>query len=109
MASNTEFLLYTRTKNDCYDDGEDITPDQLMTTAFNKYKVLLTSEQWYYMSPEQEHIVSLTTVTEKVKDDNLKLSNYVKKSPKNKKGRQISHKQEMEMKKEIPRAIKIGK
>ena len=37
-----------KTKKDCYDYGEDITPEQLTKTVSNKYEVLLTSSKWNF-------------------------------------------------------------
>ena len=55
-----------------------------MTAYLNKYEVLLTPVNWKYMSPEQDQIVALITVVDKLKDDNLKLSKSVKIPPKKK-------------------------
>ena len=58
-----------------------------MTPALNKYEVLFTSGNWNTVPTEQEQILVLVTVMEKLKYDNLKLFKSVEKSPKRKKGR----------------------
>ena len=93
MTLYTELLWYISTKNDLYQNGEDISTEQLMDTDIKKYEFLLTSENWNAMYPEQEQIRDLTTVLEKIKDDNLKLYNYEKIYPKKKNVRENSHSQ----------------
>ena len=56
-----------------------------MTEALNVYDVLITSGKYNGMYPEQEQIVSLTTVVNRLKDDNRKLSKYGKTASRNQK------------------------
>ena len=49
-----------------------------MTAVLNKYQVSITSVKWDAICPEQEQILALTTVVEKIKGCNLKLSKSVK-------------------------------
>eukprot|EP00957_Ditylum_brightwellii_P105172 8017080-Ditylum_brightwellii.AAC.2 len=67
-----------KTKKDAYSDGANITVDTIMTSANTKYKILKQQGTWNAMLPEQEQIVALTSTVEKLKDDNLKLSQKVK-------------------------------
>ena len=53
MTLYTELLWYISTKNDLYQNGEDISTEQLMDTDIKKYEFLLTSENWNAMYPEQ--------------------------------------------------------
>ena len=57
-----------------------------MTADLNKYEVLLTSGNCNTIFPEQYQIVYLTTVVEKLKDNNIKISKLVKTSPGKTKG-----------------------
>ena len=74
-----EFLRYVKTKQDAYDDGEDITSDKLVTLALNKFEILSDSSQWKSKSPEEEQIVAMSSEIRKIKDDNLCLANAIKK------------------------------
>ena len=49
----TVLFCYIKTKKYCYNDGEDITPEKLMTEALDNYEVLLTSGKWNTMFPEK--------------------------------------------------------
>ena len=44
-AADREFVHYIKTKQDAYDDGDDLEHDKLMTLALNKYKVLNNGSQ----------------------------------------------------------------
>ena len=56
-----------------------------MTEALNKYEILLASVKWNAI--KTENIMATTTVIEKLKYDNLKLSKYYKKSSKKVEGK----------------------
>ena len=58
-----------------------------MMEALNKYEVLLASIKWNAISPKRENIMATTTVIEKLKYDNLKLSKSYKKSSKKVEGK----------------------
>ena len=49
-----------------------------MTTVLNKYEVILTLIQLNSTYPEQEQIMALATVVEKLKYYNIKLSKSIK-------------------------------
>ena len=49
-----------------------------MTSALNKFEILRKDKKWNSMYPEQEQIISLASVVEKIKDDNIKLSKSFK-------------------------------
>ena len=74
LASDGEFVRYINIKQDQYNDGCNISPDKLMTSALNKLKILRKYNNWNTMSPDQEHIVDVASVVEKLKENNLKLS-----------------------------------
>ena len=48
-------------KKDYYNEGGNITWENLMEKALNKYKTVDQEEIWKYPSQEKEHIVSLST------------------------------------------------
>ena len=80
VAYNGEFVRYIKTKIDQYDDSYNLSTDKIMTSALNKFYIARKGNKWNFMPPEQEHIISLASVVEKLKDDNLKLSNNFKSS-----------------------------
>ena len=52
-----------------------------MTSDLNKFDILRKNKKWNSISPEQEKIMALASVVDKIKDDNLKLSKSFKSSP----------------------------
>ena len=83
-AADREFVEHMKLKKNACDDGDDITADQLMSLALDKFENLRTEGKWMALSPEQEQIVALSAQFDKLKDDNLRLSKALKKSAKNK-------------------------
>jgi len=77
-ASDGEFVRYMKQKKDSYDDGTDMTPEQLMTFALNKYEILSKQDLWNAKTAEQEQIVALTAELGKIKDANLKFAKTLK-------------------------------
>ena len=69
-------MIYIKTKR-----GYNLSPDELITSVLNKFETLRKDNKWNSMSPEQEQIISLASVVEKLKDDNLNLSKIFKYSP----------------------------
>ena len=53
VASYIEFVIYIKTKRDQYNDGYNISPDELMTSALNKFEILIKENKWKSMPPEQ--------------------------------------------------------
>ena len=45
-ASDDVFTRYIQKKDEDYDDGQDITPHELMQLAANKYKMLKENHKW---------------------------------------------------------------
>ena len=68
---------YIETKKYSYDDSEDIISEQLMMEELNKYEVLLASVKWNTMPLEKYQSIALASVSEKLKDDSLKISNSI--------------------------------
>ena len=67
---------------DQYDDREDTTLEQLVNTSLKKCEVIISWGKKNMIYPEEEQIVALTTVVEKTKDDNNKISISANKAPK---------------------------
>ena len=81
VASDGDFVRYIKTKRDRSDNGYNLSPDKLITSALNKFEILRKDNKWNFMSPEQEKIIDLASAVEKLKDDNQNLSNNFKSSP----------------------------
>ena len=75
-CSDRVFVRYIADIQTKYDDGENITANQLMEKAAHKYRILKTKQAWEAPSPEDEKLLALeTTVT------NLKAKLEDKKTP----------------------------
>ena len=57
----------TRKKEDAFEEGQDIDPDQLMQMALNKYRIFVDKGQWNAPSEEQQKIFVLQVELEKLK------------------------------------------
>ena len=69
-AADTRFVSYIETKEDDYNEGQDITAESLMELAESKYRTLVESEQWKEPTAEQKKIVALTAQLEQMKKQN---------------------------------------
>ena len=58
-CGDEEFLTWIKAKEDTYNEGADITPEELMSLADNKYKTLNESGQWMQKSSASKRIVAL--------------------------------------------------
>ena len=81
VASDVEFVRYINIKRYQYNDGYNILPDNLITSALNKFEILRKYNKWNTMSPDQEQIVALASVVEKLKENNINLSKSFKTLP----------------------------
>ena len=81
VASDGKSVSYIKKNRDQYDDGNNITKDELMNSNLIKYDITRKDNNWNSMYPEQEQTVALTYVIEKLKDDNLKLYKNFKSAP----------------------------
>ena len=52
-----------------------------MTSALSKFEILRKDNKWNSMPPEQDQIIALVSVVEKLKDDNLNIFKSFKESP----------------------------
>jgi hypothetical protein len=58
-ASDSTFTQYIQRKEEQFDDGESITPDQLMQHARNKYVALRDEGRWNSLSKEDTKLVAM--------------------------------------------------
>lgn len=65
-APDKSFLGYIQKKEDDYDDGADINPNELMKLAANKYKVLVDKNVWNAPTAQEEKIVALEATIKKL-------------------------------------------
>ena len=61
VAADKKFVRYIEQKETDYFDGADITPDNLMLLAENKYAARVERHTWGGKSEEQKQIIALTT------------------------------------------------
>ena len=62
------FKVYMTTQQDAYVDGKvDLTEDEFMELALNKYKILLESEKWNAPSDQNTQIFALTAEIDALK------------------------------------------
>ena len=87
-CSDQEFVQYVKRKQDAFEEGAAIEPDQLMKNTADKYKTLLQRGTWNAPDANEEKILTLQTEIKKLKrkttnpkGDNAKTS---KKSPQEK-------------------------
>ena len=59
-CNDSEFREYIKRKEDAYDEGSDLTVDQLMNLALNKYQLMMDDKTWLQPTAEQREIVALT-------------------------------------------------
>ena len=65
-ANDVEFLDFIRRKENSYEEGEDITPNNLMADALVKYKARKLVDKWSAPTKEQGQILALTAQLEKL-------------------------------------------
>ena len=80
VTSGMEFVRYIRMYQGKYDDIKDISTDKLTNLALNKCLTLVGNEERNTLLPEAGKIVALTSVVDKLKDNNLKLSDRIQDS-----------------------------
>jgi hypothetical protein len=65
-ASDREFKLYMKKKEDDYDDGAILHPTSLMQQALNKYRSLVEQDMWNAPSDEETKIIALEAKIKKM-------------------------------------------
>ena len=74
-CSDRSFVTYISKKQDEYDEGEHVTPDQLMVLADNKYKNLWLKNKWNAPSDQEEKILALEAKLEGFRKSSRKGTN----------------------------------
>jgi hypothetical protein len=67
LANDVEFLDFIRRKENAYEEGEDITPNNLMADALVKFKARKLVGQWSAPTKEKGQILALTVQVEQLK------------------------------------------
>ena len=65
-VKDAHFVDYVNEKLSCYEEGEPMEADQLMTLTANKYKNMMTQNQWEAPSPHDVTIQALKSKVEKL-------------------------------------------
>jgi hypothetical protein len=65
-CKDAEFVEYIKKKEDLYEEGGDVTYEQLMDWALNKYRARVESEQWCQRTTEEETIIALQAQVKKL-------------------------------------------
>ena len=67
VCNDEPFVRYIESKENNYDDGVNITPQNLMDVAGNKYQVRVDNGQWQAPSQSQTQIIALKAEMKKLK------------------------------------------
>jgi hypothetical protein len=59
VAVDKDFVMWTKTKENEYDEGKDIDPFDLMLLAQHKYKTMVADKSWAAPTKEDEKIIAL--------------------------------------------------
>ena len=70
-CSDREFISYIKRKQDAFEEGHDIEPDQLMKNTADKYKTLLQKGSWNAPDANEEKILALQSEIWKLKKKNI--------------------------------------
>jgi prefoldin subunit 5 len=65
-CKDAEFVEYIKKKEDFYEEGGDVTHEQLMDWALNKYRARVENEQWCQRTTEEETIIALQAQVKKL-------------------------------------------
>lgn len=79
-CSDKEFIEYMKRKEDSFEEGSEITPDQLMKYADEKYKTLLQKGSWNAPDANEEKILALQVEINKLKKSGNKKKQKTKKA-----------------------------
>ena len=77
-CSDREFIKFIKRKEDSFEEGKEITPDQLMKHADEKYKTLLQKGLWNAPDANEEKILALQVEINKLKSKSAKGKKPVK-------------------------------
>lgn len=74
-CTDKEFVSYIKRKQDKFEEGGDVDPDELMSNASDKYKTLLQKGQWNAPDENEAKIIALQAQLKKIKRDRSKAGN----------------------------------
>ena len=77
-ASDQNFREYISRKQDLHDEGNTVSPSDLMTAAKNKYDILVEREQWNSPTADEKLVVLETKIESMKKDLKRKLESRAK-------------------------------
>jgi hypothetical protein len=80
-ASDKKFIEYIAKLQDEYDDGKDITPDQLMLRATQKYRTLVQGGKWNAPDEQAQKIIALEATVKKLQKSSIKKTEQKDKKP----------------------------
>jgi hypothetical protein len=63
MATDPEFLMYVQQKQNSYDEGNTLQPNQLMELVLNKYKILVEAGTWNKADDTKDRVFALEACT----------------------------------------------
>jgi hypothetical protein len=92
-ASDKTFVDYIERKKERYEEGESISPEELMELADNKYKLLKEAGKWNAPSQDEEKILALHAEIKNLKKHSKKKVSFQKDDKKKKKYDKGSHKE----------------
>ena len=81
VSTDSDFSIFIKTNIDKYYDVYKISEDELMTSALNRFENLRKYNKQNSIYLEQEHIIALASIVEKIKENNLKLVKNFKNLP----------------------------
>jgi hypothetical protein len=94
VANDVEFLDFIRRKENSYEEGEDVNPNNLMADALVKYKARKLVDKWSAPTKEQGQILALTAKVELLKANQVPKKGKPgdNKKPPNKQGKKDKNK-----------------
>jgi len=76
-CSDSNFTAYIQRLIDRYNEGENMTIDEILSKGLTKFMELKQAGTWKRPSADQEKIMALTASFEALKDKKLKLANHL--------------------------------
>ena len=70
MCNDEPFVRYIEAKEKDYDDGELVTPEEIMLVAGNKYQTRVDKGEWQAPSQSQTQIIALKAEVKKLRSNN---------------------------------------
>jgi hypothetical protein len=65
-CKDAAFVEYLKKKEDYYEEGGDVTNEQMMDWSLNKYRARVEDEQWCQRTTEEETIIALQAQVKKL-------------------------------------------